>query len=531
LSESDTIIPVRVINQSIALEQPQYANYLIQPKRMAKFTCLTNAQHDTKKLEKEFTLALRYRNWQTAYLKTIDGAQLHGRDSVEIEYTPGMRGGVNLVHLGNENLIFPIDCRSLEACEGVLIRKYVNAKKLQEFSRKFGFSMQQVGMITKEGQNEARVKGDNYKIYKFYFKSKGIVHLAWISEECDGWLKAPKPFFNGRYEEKTQIVQPELDLGLGMPSAPQSQTTHERVFETQFPVKQFIYKLNEQEEIVKQTGRAAEDDAVQEAQTNLWSAGVNGAVKASGSYASPKQPLAGAGGKPAMLDLELQTDRVYDTPMEFFRHPGPDSTLIPLAQNLQSNQQSMQGQVNFAATNRKDSRKTAEEVKNAERTQQNLNAVANVQFSTFLGDVYEYAWGIIKSLAKKGDIKFLYNEEAQSNDVQALSYDYAIMPAGEIDVIERDEKIQKIFSVWDMAQRWPTLQQAMLGEVIQTLFTDDADVFLQAMAQSDQDQQLKSGMREMLNVLLTSPPEDLPEAIQEMQPNIELLMQQLGGQA
>lgn len=506
-----------MINQSIALEQPQYANYLIQPKRAAKFGCVDNPQEDTKKVEKDFTKAVRYKGWQSAYLKTVDGAQLHGSDAVEVEYDPSKPGAVNVVHIGYENLIYPTDSRNLQACEGILIRKYMNAKTLKTFVDKYGFNSKVVNELCQGDPVQARVRGDNYAVYKFYFKHNGQLYLGWVAETGDGWLKEPKPYKRGRTEAVTQ-------MGLEGPTV-----EHKDVVETQFPVHQYIYKLNEEEELTKQTGRAAEDDAVQEAQTNLWSAGVNGAVKSADTYAATEQPISG-GGKPSVVDIELIPGRVYDQPLKFFKHPGADSTLIPLANSLLSNQQAMQGQVNFAATNRKDSRKTAKEVESAERTQQNLNAVSNVQFSTFLSSVYNDIWSIVKSAALRGQIKFCVDVQTGQNDIQKISYEYTIIPAGEIDVIERDEKIQKIFSVWDMAASWPMVQKAMFAEVIQTLFLEDAEIFLAALEQSDRDQQMKAGVRELLNVITTAPPEELPEAIQEMQPNIDLLMNQLGGQ-
>lgn len=508
LSENETIIPIRLIDQAIRQEQPQFVNFLAQPKRAAVLDNLTNPTADTKALEKDFTTAVRYSNWLEPYISTVDGAALHGWDAVEIEYSPGRVGGTAITHIGNENLLFPIDCKKFTAADGFFIRKYIPASKLRSFVEDYDFNGENVEALLRGDPNcTEKTAKSNVEVFKFFFRKNGIVHLGWFSDKQEGWLKAPTPFYNGK--QRRIVMGPSLPPVDGLPAA-EPPEQWEDVPETTYNFVQiYTYRIDEQDEITSHTGRAAMDDASQEALTNLWTAAVNASIKASNAYASPKEPLSSAGGKPAVLDIPLIPDRIYDTPMTFWSHPGMDPSMIALANAVMTQHQATEGQVNFAAQNRKDSRKTATEIQASERSQGQLNSVSMLHFSAFVQRVLEYQWSIVKNLVQRDMIPFMLEHK------QAITeFEFTLRPAGEVDVLERDELVQKILMLLPMTAMYPQLQFALMNMLITAMFAERAPILQQALGASNIQAQTNDGVKSFLGELLNMQnPDEMFDAV------------------
>ena len=132
--------------------------------------------------------------------------------------------------------------------------------------------------------------------------------------------------------------------------------------------------------------------------SGLWTAMINGTVRASNVYASPAQDD-GNGGKLAQAEVDLVHGVVFSKPLNFWSTPYPDPLIIKAAQALDTQTQQETGQVDFAVSNREDSRKTATEVQAANQQQSLLNSVQVSLFSAFLRDVHTAVWPIVQSQA------------------------------------------------------------------------------------------------------------------------------------
>ena len=528
LSDNETVIPIRIIDQSIRLEQPQYVNYLTEPKRAAVFEP-TVAGVNPAPLEAAFTKAIKYNGWTKAYLATVDGAALHGWDSVEIEYSPGRIGGFATVHVGHDNLIFPTDAKKFSSVDCFFIRKFIPASKLLSYVKDFEFDQAAVEQLigsdsTADRDGTAKNAKQNKEVFKFFFKKNKIVYMGWLSPLADKWLKEPMPYYNGKKRKKA--VVPSVDPFSSVIEAQQPAEEWEDVPETDYDFVQiFDYRVNEEDTITASSGKAASDDAAQEALTNLWTAAVNAAAKSANSYASPKDALASAGGKPSVLDLELIPDRVYDTPMNFWSHPGMKTDIIALASSILTQHRATEGQVNYAAQNRQDSRKTATEVAAAEGSQSKLNSVNLLHFSSFLQSCFSYQYSLFKNLSQRGDLMLLGEQHLPLLDVT-----YTIRPAGEVDVLERDELIQKLLMMEPLAKMYPALHLAITNKLLFAMFGEYGPEFQQALQQSNEQAQTNGGVASFLGDLLSMQnPDEMFSSVQSNARGIEQTIEKLQG--
>ena len=83
LDEDETLVPVRIIDTNITRELPPYINYIKNSRRLCIFTCISNPDQATDKLEIEFTRGMTYPNWEKALYKKLDGSATHGWDSTK----------------------------------------------------------------------------------------------------------------------------------------------------------------------------------------------------------------------------------------------------------------------------------------------------------------------------------------------------------------------------------------------------------------------------------------------------------------
>lgn len=529
LNADETLIPVRVIDENIKKEKPLFADYLTQSRRLAIFDNPTAPQQKKEELELAFKRGMTYSGFYKNILKVVDGAELHGWDSVEtlFDATKPLHCGVE--HIGHEHLIFARDSKGIQAQEFVLRALDVTVTQLKSFQKKHGFDSAMVQQLIVENEEKKAQTQKNIRIYKYFTKIDDIVWVGWCSlrEDQSGgsaisdWLKKPELLDMGRRKLETiTVMQEEMtmstDLETGLPISipirrPVQQQQWVQVQEPQYPIDVYIYEESEEQCIVNQKGRAFFDNPSQEAQVALWSLFINGAVRASNVYASSSTPSV-TGGPLSKINTTLEHGCIYSDKIDFFHVDYPDPAILRAADGLNNRKAQEMGQTASAVINRDDSRKTAEELKQARGEQMKMGTLPILNFSSFMREVLTRDWLVVQSQAEQGLITFLPTQitipgpvpQIQTiNDTSIISLKYDVKPAGDTDVLYREEKLQRRFLLAPFIQPTAAYPQFLM-DLISELLPEDATKYnsiLQQGLQSMQEQMM--GMAMMLREATT----------------------------
>lgn len=528
IKSDETIIPMRACDINIRREHPVYFAYIKQSPRLAIFEDVQTPSNDCQVLEKAFTDGMQYAGWERAHFKCIDGAQTHGWDWVELVFDSSKPYHVGIEHVAHDNLFFPQDI--LDPQDGDLrLRRYsITPYQLKSFIKNFGFDEKETEALlfkTAEGGNK---KYSSLEIFKVFFKDPdGVVWVAWWARSSQAWLKAPVKLFLGRQHQEmtTQIVPaPSIDPATGLPiTVPVTQQVPIWVDtdETEFPHVLLPYYETEQQRIVDHKGRAFYDRYIQEAQTAIISAFVNSATRASNVYGSPRATNMVATGTTKLTDTKLENGKLYNQAIDFWTTPQPSNQLISAAQALSTFASEAAGQTSFAANNRQDSRKTATEVASAQQQGTQMNSVQVVLFSLYFREVYTKVWNIVQSRALQGKVILPVTPDV-------LQREYRVKPAGDTDVVERDQKMQKMSNLWPLVQASP-LAMPFLMDMIKIALPDRAEAYGAVMQQAMMAQQAEGAATTALKWLIANhpeimkvlPPEDRAHLLQVVNPQAQ----------
>lgn len=557
LDLDETIVPDRVIDTNILREQPPYVNYLKNSRRLAIFNCISNPDINTQKLELEFTRGMTYIDWESDHFKCLDGSQVHGWDWVEVVYDESKPLHVGLEHVGHDMLYFPMSSKGIEASPRVIRAYDLTITELKGFVINFGFSREQVGIIIDKLKN-SKDEPETIRVYKKLCKYDGVVYVAWfcLDHGCDDWLKAPQPLFLGIRSLETMPQSPNI---MGMPMVPQQQWKDTPI--TQYPLFLLPYRVTEKKCIVDHKGRVFYDEYKQEAQTAVLSGFINGLTRAANIYASKNTDDGSGSSLKEIQGIQLVGGRIFDKPLNFFSPPYPDPMVLKALQYFDVANDVETGQVNFAATNRQDSRKTAREISAAQEQQQLLNSVQLTLFSTYIRSIYSLVWLIVQSQALQGKIKFLLIEQQRpqinpvtqapvvdpftgqpvmetyyANDIKTIQEVYDIRAAGDVDVIQKQEKVMQMKQDWPVISKTP-LAGIFLAEMLRLQYPDTGEKWA-GMLESQTGIVAMQGMINSLSQILMSSFKDNPQLLAslppEQQQQIRMILaqaQQLAGQA
>ena len=537
LLADEILIGVRVADENIRKEQPIFVSYLTQSRRLAIFDCQTNPRLNTEPLEIAFTKGMSYSGFLKNIFKCIDGAQTHGWDSVEVLFDSSKPLHCGVEHIGHENLIFSSDAKDIQAQEFILRGFDVTIVQLKRFKKKHGFNPPAIDSIVEDMQARQADTPRNVRIYKYFTKVEGVVFVGWCSlrdrgegTEITGWLKDPKPLDMGRrtLQEKTtfqESIEMVPDVMTGLPVATPIKKpvrTQEWVPETEelYPIVPYLYSESEEQCITSQKGRVFFDLPSQEAQIALWSLFINGAVRASNVYASPDQASA-TGSAMRKLDMTLDHGCIYSEPMRFFHTDYPDPGILRAADGLNTRKSQEMGKSAEAVINRDDSRKTAEELQQAEGEQTKMGTIPIMLFSGFMREVLSLAWYIVHSQAVQNLVMIMPMEivlpgpaplpgmppspgrSIRVNNPTFIAQTYDIKPAGDTDVIRRAEKIERRMLLLPIIQPTAAYPEFLM-DLIREMLPEDADKYnsiLQQGIESQQQQML--GMAQMLQEATT----------------------------
>lgn len=543
IKDDEIITPQRVADKNIRREQPSYIAFLTQSRRSLIFRerhgMWDTAQKGEEALEQAFTEGMRFPEWEIPMFKATDGAQTHGWDSVEVVLDETKPLNVGIEHVSHDKLLFPVECLDLQLASYICRGYDLNAQQLKKFVNEFGFDGAQVEMLISADKDSSRAGLKNYRVWKCFFRENGVVYVAWRCDSstvigstsaCNDWIKKPEKLYLGRqHVEVVTEMQETIQMNplLNLPETAVVPVQKEIVVdddETQYPIYLLRYHETENQQIFTTKGRVFMDQYAQEAQTAIASGFINGLMRASNVYAAVKSDLQqGSSAPPKQLPVKLQHGAMYDKPVDFFHSEYPNPVVLSALQWFNTSNADENGQVDFAVNNRKDSRKTATEIQAASQQAGLLSGVQVTLYSAWVCAVYRRCWMIVQSLAMMDKIKFLQVPDTMtgvmSNNKDIIGREYYVKAAGDVDVVQRAERVRKMQEFWPVISQTAAAGQ-FLRSMLMTAFPEGGDQWATAIQDDQNAKQLLAVCADLLQNLVMSRPEELaalpPEQKQQL---------------
>lgn len=480
LAPDELYIPQHIIDTNIRREQSSYIQYITQSPRAIILQDLDDPSNDTSIIEKDASNKIRFEGWQLSMFANIDGFQQNGYSIMEIVMDPTQPGNLAHEFVAYGDFGMAMDTKNIQDQEIVGRNYYFSKTRLLEMCdpETWGFNREQVLRVVDTdpplADADVGVSKDRslYKIEKVMFRINGIVHVAWCSQEKgDDWIREPRPLFIGRKE----IVTDALGNPIPNPNNPQIPLS-KNVYETKYPYYVFPYLISENNTLSQLKGRVFLDQDCQQAAASLVSSFCTAHRRAAGLYFSkdtddPNDDLM------LQKNIFFASGALINKKVSQFQLSPPTSDLLSAVNSLITENQQETSQVNFAAQNRKDSRKTAAEISASVQAASALSTVQVVLFSNGLKQMYETMFSIIQSRVTCGLIKV-------SPALQVMySRKYVVRPSGDVDVIERQQLVQT------MIQALPIMQQTPAGpeftiDLIAKMFPEKADKYITILRQA-----------------------------------------------
>ena len=532
LQPDETYIAVRVIDENIVRDMPAYLSYLKQSARIAIFKPMDGSiDPRMPHLESWFTSQLCYCDpaWEIDYLQLIDGALCHGEDFAEVVYDISKPGHVAVNHVGVDRLLYDLNYDDIQQSPLVARGYRLGPIELNQYAEKGLFKLDAVqALLAMLGNTSKSVSYDESPLpscYKIYTKFQGQVYFCWYSPTVQRFLSDPAPFYNGltvkREVQKFSFDQQSFSM------IPITETVYEKIYEQVYPFVSLRKRITEDKNKTNVAGHARDSYYLQEAATTVTSALVNGTIQASKTMWAPDESSGLEGSTTKQIDFQIARNAIWSRPMRAFSAPYPDPMLINTLQFLDTRNGVATAQTAFAVSNRKDSRKTATELSMAQQETSKINSVQVLQLSICVRDICKRAWAIMRSEVLSNNLT-LPAELAPDLFLR----NYTISSAGDVDYVQRMELIQS------MQQDWPILSTTPVGplllqDYIRARYPNDADRYIAAIQQQQQDTQLIQGLASTLQELATDDAGNLtPEAQasqNELQQLQSLVQQRLSG--
>ena len=489
LAPDEIYIPTHIIDSNIRREQAKYVSYIVNSRRTVIFSSSTNPAFNTGPLERDFTERCRYDGWQVPLFRTIDCMQLHGYCVAEVQFDDTKPGHFGIESVNYEDFAFPDDTRDIQACGMLVHRHYFTREQLIDMTKSREFSKKEVESLVGEEPVDEQTES-LFKVEKVMFREDGIVQVGWSCvARCNDWLRKPRPLFLGKRDSAGEV------------------------YETEYPYVIFHYMIAEDMTIKNCVGRAYLDKHTQEAVSSLMSSFVTAHRRASNFYFSKETDDPNQSNE--QTSVQFVPGALIDSNIRQFQLSPPNSTMLSAIQTLVTQNSQEQSQMNYAAMNRQDSRKTATEIQTASAEAQLLSATQVSLFSISIKQIYEKCWEIYQSRVLDTLIE----------PTIALHYfvdhQYNIKPAGDTDVVERQEKAQKILQVWPVIQQNSALAVGYMKDMLTMLFPDEAPKYLEQMQEDHTKVQLLQQLSAIVQSLVIDP--QTGQLTQEAQPYAQQL--------
>lgn len=511
MDADETFVPIRIIDSNITKEAAPFIEYLSQPDRLVVMKSREGIpESDLRFRESEFTRVMRYEGWILPFIKVQDGAATHGWDSVEVIYDETKPGHVAIDHVRHDELWIPQDTRNIQDCEYVVRKYMVSIYALRKLIKSGGFIEERVQKImdavkTSSGSTSS-VSLTLFPLHKVMFKVDGVVYVGWWSPEVsEGWLDGDaKKLYLGRRQGVAK--DPGLDA-FGNPLPPTGEldySTEESMLpETEYPYYLLYYRETEMPDIFQHVGRVYLDEPKQDAASTLMTAFVNGTTRSTNFFASPKENSNGATTLEVLSGVQLQNNCVYNMPLNFSNLPAPDPGILRGIQQIQSLNADESQTVAFAVNNRKDSRKSATEINAAQEQQQTLSGVSLVMQSTFLVAVFTRCEEIINARALAGLLPDYCLVDGKL-DRELLQIQVQLRPAGDVDVVERKERLQAMVAGFPLIQNTP-IAGVFLADLLRLALPGTGEKYAKMLEQGNPKDQFIQNMMQTVEKLVTDP--------------------------
>lgn len=482
IAPDELYVPQHIIDTNIRREQSAYIQYITQSPRAIITSVKSDKAIDMSLLDEDLTQRIRFEGWQTSMFANVDAFQGYGYSCMEIIQDLNNPGEVGHEAFPYADFAFLQDTKDIQTTEFVGRQYYFTKTKLLGLcgdplnpDPEKDWDKNQVDKIISQepdsiNSETARTQDRSlYRVIKAMFRVNGIVHVAWCyPKTCDNWLRKPKPLYLGMRQAKPMedagmmsrsiVAIKQMVTGV-QPSVEQ--------YETRYPYVIFPYLISENDIITELKGRIYLDQDLQEAVTSLMSSTCTQARRAAGLYASrdtsdPNDDFM------MQKNIYLRSGCIVNSKLNFFQVAAPDPGIFSSIQALIAGNQNETSQVNFAALNRKDSRKTAKEISVSERQEQILSTVQVVLFCISLTQLYRRMTDIIKSRVLFGLI-----QDVKPDVIQLYKLDFMIKPSGDVDVLEKQQLIQSMREDWPVIQNTPAAP-AFLMDYIEIRYPDRA---------------------------------------------------------
>lgn len=530
IASDETFIPERVIDTNIKREQPAYINFLKQSSRLVIMKDRRDPLYDTQKLELAVSDGLKYQGWLTDFYRTLDGAQTHGWDSLEITFDVSKPLHVAFEHVGHDKFFFSFDVPNPQFSERVARSYSVTIMQLEQWVGSFGFDPNQVKII-KDKRNSPEQRAIPFDIYKLYFKYNNVVYFAWYDKDnsTSAWLKAPIKLQLGISVQRAPVVDETNLMQGGMVPAAQPSWVPEDI--DMYPIFTFTYQEDEEQKTTAKVGRCFLDGFRQEATTAILTSFVNGLARASQTYGSPEM---GEESETSLrqLDVVIAPNKLYSKKINFWSPPYPDALVLSALNYLSvSNAQQTQSP-DYAAMNRKDSRKTAQEMGMAQEESNQLKTIPMSLYSEHIRSIVDFSWKIIKSQALQDKIALtgalitdpMTGRLTYINDKECIDREYDVKPAGDVDYVQRQQKVAQ------MKQDWPVIQTTgaatkFLADLIRLEYPDSGDLYAKLIEAGDPNKAMVAQLATVLQASIH--PDDLAGMTPQDKNNLGALQQQV----
>jgi len=486
IAPDELYVPQHVIDANIRREQSVYVGYLTAPPRSLVLSNIQNPSTVTEPIERDITNRIRYDGWQMPLYRAVDSMQQNGYGVVEIVQDQSKPGHLVIQDVAYDDFGYCLDSKDIQSAE-MITRQYHFTKtqlialtKIKDPTKRFDIEQVERIVTAKDREAEDYKETSLFKVEKVMFRKKGVVQVGWSCQlKCDDWLRAPRPLYIGR--------QRRSPIGFWM-----------KDFETDYPFFILPYTITENTTIRQFRGRAYFDQDVQEAISSLMSSVVTG-YRRSTYFMFSKDIDNDPNGDVATQTVVVGNGKVVNSKVRQFMLAAPDATSLSAIQALTSANLQEQSQINYAANNRQDSRKTATEIQAAQQNSQQLSTIQLALFSTSIKAIYSTFFEVCRSRVLAQLILDLPPQL-----VELYGATYSIRPAGDSDVVERQQKIQQMQQAWPVMEHTPAAQM-FLSKLLMLLFPEDAPQYLTAF-QVDQtkDKALQSCLQ-VLGALVQDP--------------------------
>lgn len=487
LQPDELMIPVHIIDSNVRREQPSYVQYVTQSLRSNVLKDVETPSNDTTLLETDVTVRFRYPGWQIPMFACIDGFQQNGSGIMELVMDKELPDTLKHEYVAFGDFGITVDTKDVQesemVCRNYYFTKTALLKRRDDKDEEQKFDTEQCDkVIGQQPTSDNDITASNkdkslYKIQKVMFRVDGVINVAWCSVDvCDGWLRAPRPLYLGRRQPKQQLTQQDSIIQ-NMTGVPISEVQ----YETNYPYYVFPYLISENSTISQLKGRAFLDQDCQQATSSLLSSFVTAHRRAAGCYFSkevedPNDNLM------LQKNIFFRSGALINSKVKQFQLTAPSAEVVQAINMLISNNQQETSQVNFAATNRQDSRKTAKEIGAAENKEAQLSTTQVVLFSTALTGMDTTRFNILQSRVAAGLITVTPELK------QMYARRYSVRPAGDTDVIERQQLIAAMGQAWPVIQTTPAAVP-FLCDMLQLMFPSYAPKYCKILLEAQQQQQ------------------------------------------